>query len=36
MAEANGVTEINGIKEYKYFVGGEWRSAEGKARARAS
>ena len=29
MAEANGVTEINGIKEYKYFVGGEWRSAEG-------
>jgi acyl-CoA reductase-like NAD-dependent aldehyde dehydrogenase len=29
MAEANGVTEVNGIKEYKYFVGGEWRSAEG-------
>ncbi len=29
MAEANGVTEINGIKEYKYFVGGQWRSSEG-------
>src|ERR1700726_2485034 len=29
MAEANGVTEINGIREYKYFVDGEWRTAEG-------
>src|SRR5258706_14643198 len=27
MAE-NGVSENNGINEYKYFVGGEWRSAE--------
>jgi acyl-CoA reductase-like NAD-dependent aldehyde dehydrogenase len=27
MAE-NGVSENNGINEYRYFVGGEWRSAE--------
>jgi Aldehyde dehydrogenase family len=27
MAE-NGVTENSGIKEYKHFVAGEWRSAE--------
>ena len=29
MAKLNGVTEVNGVSEYKYFVGGEWRSAEG-------
>jgi Aldehyde dehydrogenase family len=23
-----GVTEVNGIKEYRYFAGGEWRTAE--------
>jgi acyl-CoA reductase-like NAD-dependent aldehyde dehydrogenase len=28
MSEAKGLTENNGIKEYKYFAGGEWRSAD--------
>lgn len=27
--QANGVTEVNGVAEYQYFAGGEWRSAEG-------
>ncbi len=25
---ARGVTELNDIKEYRYFAGGEWRTAE--------
>src|SRR5258706_13925255 len=25
----DGVTEVNGIKEYRFFAGGEWRAAEG-------
>ena len=29
MPEANGVTEVNGVKEFKYFSNGEWKSAEG-------
>jgi acyl-CoA reductase-like NAD-dependent aldehyde dehydrogenase len=29
MSEAKGVTQVNGVMEYKYFAGGEWRSAEG-------
>jgi len=29
MSEKSGVTEVKGIKEYRYFAGGEWRSAEG-------
>ncbi|MGD0677727.1 MAG: aldehyde dehydrogenase family protein [Polyangiaceae bacterium] len=29
MSEARGVSQINGVTEYKYFAGGEWRSAEG-------
>src|SRR5580698_7459993 len=29
MSEAKGVTEVDGIKEYKYFAGGQWRSAAG-------
>ncbi|MDB5974987.1 MAG: aldehyde dehydrogenase family protein [Nevskia sp.] len=29
MSESNGVKEVNGIKEYQYFAGGEWRPAEG-------
>jgi acyl-CoA reductase-like NAD-dependent aldehyde dehydrogenase len=28
MNHENGVTEVGGIKEYKYFANGEWRSAE--------
>ena len=28
MSESKGVTNVNGIHEYKYFAGGEWRSAE--------
>ena len=28
MSEANGMTEVNGVKVYKYFADGEWRSAE--------
>jgi len=23
-----GVTKVNGVKEYRYFAGGEWRTAE--------
>src|SRR5246500_3910163 len=30
MSESKGVTQVNGVTEYKYFAGGEWRSAEGK------
>ena len=29
MAYARGVTERNGVNEYRYFAGGEWRAAEG-------
>ena len=29
MSEAKGVTQVNGLTKYKYFAGGEWRSAEG-------
>jgi hypothetical protein len=29
MSEKSGVTEVKGIKEYRYFAGGESRSAEG-------
>ena len=28
MSDARGVTEVNGIREYRYFAGGEWRTAE--------
>jgi acyl-CoA reductase-like NAD-dependent aldehyde dehydrogenase len=28
MSDVRGVTEVNGIKEYRYFAGGEWRIAE--------
>jgi acyl-CoA reductase-like NAD-dependent aldehyde dehydrogenase len=28
MSDVRGVTEVNGIKEYRYFAGGEWRAAE--------
>jgi acyl-CoA reductase-like NAD-dependent aldehyde dehydrogenase len=28
MSDIRGVTEVNGIKEYQYFAGGEWRAAE--------
>jgi acyl-CoA reductase-like NAD-dependent aldehyde dehydrogenase len=24
------MTEVNGVKEYRYFAGGEWRAAEGR------
>src|SRR5450631_2478802 len=30
MSDARGVTEVNGIKEYRYFVDGEWRAVENK------
>src|SRR5471030_960316 len=29
MSEAKGVTQNNGVPEYKYFAGSEWRSAAG-------
>jgi len=29
MSEAKGATQVNGVTEYKYFAGGEWRSAGG-------
>src|SRR5580698_6905116 len=29
MSDTRGVSEVNGIKEYRYFADGEWRSAEG-------
>jgi hypothetical protein len=28
MSDVRGVAHVNGIKEYRYFVGGEWRSAQ--------
>jgi len=28
MSDVRGVTEVNGTKEYQYFAGGEWRTAE--------
>jgi acyl-CoA reductase-like NAD-dependent aldehyde dehydrogenase len=28
MSDIRGATEVNGIKEYQYFAGGEWRAAE--------
>src|ERR1700742_5171514 len=28
MPDVRGVTEVNGVKEYRYYAGGEWRSAE--------
>src|ERR1700680_409463 len=28
MSDVRGVIEVNGIKEYRYFVGGEWCTAE--------
>src|SRR5580704_10999116 len=28
MSDVRGVAQVNGIKEYRYFVGGEWRSAQ--------
>jgi acyl-CoA reductase-like NAD-dependent aldehyde dehydrogenase len=28
MSDIRGITEVNGIKEFQYFVGGEWRTAE--------
>ena len=30
MSDERGVTEVNGIKEYRYFAGGEWRTAENR------
>src|ERR1700753_2029617 len=29
MVEAKGVTQVDGVAEYRYFAGGEWRSAAG-------
>ena len=28
MSEMRGVAEVNGIQEFRYFVDGEWRTAE--------
>jgi hypothetical protein len=28
MSDVPGVTEVNGIKEYRYFVYGGWHTAE--------
>jgi acyl-CoA reductase-like NAD-dependent aldehyde dehydrogenase len=28
MSDVRGVTEVNGIKEYRYFADGPWRTAE--------
>jgi hypothetical protein len=28
MSEMRGVTEVNGSQEFRYFVDGEWRTAE--------
>jgi hypothetical protein len=28
MSDARGITEVGGIKEYRYFAGGEWRAAK--------
>src|ERR1700740_3165491 len=30
MSEMRGVTELNGTQAVRYFVGGEWRTAENK------
>jgi acyl-CoA reductase-like NAD-dependent aldehyde dehydrogenase len=30
MSDERGVTEVSGIKEYRYFAGGEWRTAENR------
>ena len=30
MSDERGVTEVNGIIEYRYFGGGEWRTAENR------
>src|SRR5467141_746703 len=30
MSEVRGVTEVNGVKEYRYFADGEWRTAENR------
>src|ERR1700704_2637323 len=30
MSNVRGATDVNGIKEYRYFAGGEWRAAEGR------
>jgi acyl-CoA reductase-like NAD-dependent aldehyde dehydrogenase len=30
MSDERGATEVNGIKEYRYFAGGEWRTAENR------
>jgi acyl-CoA reductase-like NAD-dependent aldehyde dehydrogenase len=29
MVQVNGVSEVDGVKEYRYFAGGQWRSTEG-------
>jgi acyl-CoA reductase-like NAD-dependent aldehyde dehydrogenase len=29
MAKLNGVSEVDGVTQYQYFAGGEWRSAQG-------
>jgi acyl-CoA reductase-like NAD-dependent aldehyde dehydrogenase len=29
MSEAKGVSRVNGVTEYRYFAGGQWRSAVG-------
>ena len=29
MAAMNGVSEVNGVQEFRYFAGGEWRQATG-------
>ena len=29
MSDVRGATKVNGITEYRYFAGGEWRTAEG-------
>jgi acyl-CoA reductase-like NAD-dependent aldehyde dehydrogenase len=31
MSDARGVTEVNGVKTYNWFVDGEWRAAESRA-----
>src|SRR5689334_15165629 len=28
MSETSGVTIVNGVKEYQYFVNGKWRASE--------
>ena len=29
MSKINGVTEVNGVNEYRYFADGEWRATAG-------